>query len=153
MLQGGRRKAYRPLPEQARAAALQTALHAYDAGDFFETHELLEPAWMGTADELERELYQGLIKLAAAGVHMVRGNPTGMANNLRGARLRLARVVDGAGLDAGLDLPALVDAIDARLAIVATLPPAPARTPGSPRFAFRPALTGIDMPELVRRRA
>ncbi len=113
-MQGGRAKAYRPLPVGRRRAALAEALAAYDRGDAFLAHELLEPAWMGTADPLERELYQGLIKLAAAEVHRIRGNPVGEAKNLRGARLRLALVVEGGGRDAGLDLAGLVAAIDGR---------------------------------------
>ena len=62
ILQGGRAKAYRPLPETERLAAYERGLAAYEQGDFFEAHEILEPAWMGTADIGERELYQGLIR-------------------------------------------------------------------------------------------
>jgi hypothetical protein len=90
VLQGGRAKAYRPLPVEARAAAARSGLEAYERGDYFEAHELLEPAWMGTSDPAERELVQGLIKLAAAFVHAARGNPLGIDKNLRGAQARLA---------------------------------------------------------------
>ena len=89
----GRAKAYRPLPEADRVAAVVAGLEAYDAGDFFEAHELMEPAWMGTDDLVERDLYQGLIKLAAAGVHASRGNAAGVRKNLDGAVRRLERVV------------------------------------------------------------
>ena len=82
----GRAKAYRPLPESDRAAALAAGLAAYEQGDFFAAHEHLEPAWMGTDDLVERAWLQGLIKLAAAYVHAVRGNPAGIARNLEGAR-------------------------------------------------------------------
>jgi predicted metal-dependent hydrolase len=116
VLQGGRAKAYRPLPRAERARALAAGLDAYDRGDFFLAHEILEPAWMGTDDPLERELHQGLIKLAAAYVHAARGNPLGFEKNLRGARSRLATAVDGAGDPAGLDLPQLLADIDDRLA-------------------------------------
>jgi predicted metal-dependent hydrolase len=121
VLQDGRRKAYRPLPQAARRAALADALAAYDADDWFLAHELLEPAWIGTADLPERELYQGLIKLAAAHVHRVRGNAVGMAKNLSGARARIGAAIDGGADDAGLDLPVLVAAIDDRLARLAAL--------------------------------
>ena len=87
----GRAKAYRPLPDADRAAALASGLAAYERGDFFEAHEDLEPAWMGTDDRAERALLQGLIKVAAAYVHDVRGNPAGIARNLEGARALLAR--------------------------------------------------------------
>ena len=44
---------------------------------------------MGTDDRAERALLQGLIKVAAAYVHDVRGNPAGIARNLEGARALL----------------------------------------------------------------
>lgn len=118
VLQGGRRKAYRPMSPDDRAAAFQAGLAAYDRGDFFLAHELLEPAWMGTDDIGERELYQGLIKVAAAFVHGVRGNPPGIARNLEGARALLAGARD-AGVDGGLDLDDLIAAVDDRLARLA----------------------------------
>ena len=114
VLQGGRPKAYRPIPEAARRDAFRSAIAAYERGDFFLAHELLEPAWMGTDDIAERELYQGLIKLAAAFVHRVRGNPRGVAKNLQGARDRLAAARE-AGVDGGLELDDLIAAIDVRM--------------------------------------
>jgi predicted metal-dependent hydrolase len=121
VLQSGRRKAYRPLPWTARRAALQEALAAYARDEWFLAHELLEPAWMGTADLPERELYQGLIKLAAAHVHRIRGNPTGFARHLGGARALLRAAADGRAEDAGLDLSAIGAAIDDRLQLLAAL--------------------------------
>jgi len=115
VLQGGRAKAYRPMAAAMRRAALTAGLDAYERGDVFLAHELLEPAWMGTRDLSERELLQGLIKLAAAFVHAARGNAAGVAKNLRGAGDRLARVGD-AGASVGIDVPALLLAINARLA-------------------------------------
>lgn len=88
----GRSKIYRPLRGVDRLAALDAGLRAYRAREFFEAHELMEPAWMGTDDLVERDLYQGLIKLAAAGVHATRGNTLGVRKNLDGAIRRLARV-------------------------------------------------------------
>ncbi len=124
IIQGGRRKAYRPLPLAQRRAAVAAGLAAYDAGDHFEAHELLEPAWMGSDDLVERDLVQGLIKVAAAFVHAERGNPTGVAKNLRGARTRLATAAAGpdalaarlAALKADVDVPGVLAAIDDRLA-------------------------------------
>jgi hypothetical protein len=93
--QGGRAKAYRPLPLGARQEAFAAGLEAYGQGDFFAAHEHLEPAWMGTDDLVERDLHQGLIKLAAGYVHAVRGNPAGITKNLAGARARLIAARDG----------------------------------------------------------
>jgi predicted metal-dependent hydrolase len=113
----GRAKAYRPLPADERDAAVRAGLDAYRRGDFFLAHELMEPAWMGSDDPSERALVQGLIKLAAAEVHEVRGNPRGVAKNLEGALgwLRLARDGGMTGPD-GVDLPGLIEAIERRLA-------------------------------------
>jgi len=121
-----------------RRAALAAGLEAYDRGDAFLAHELLEPAWMGTRDLPERELLQGLIKLAAAFVHAARANPAGVARNLRGARERLANE-GGAGARLGVDVPALNAAIDRRLArpIEAADPPItiPRLAPAQPALA------------------
>lgn len=103
------------MPVAARRAALETGLRAYAEGDYFLAHELLEPPWMGTRDLPERELIQGVIKLAAAFVHGARSNPAGIEKNLRGAR---DRVTNGApaGLRLGIDAVALLLAIDDWLA-------------------------------------
>jgi hypothetical protein len=70
---------------------------------------------MGTRDLAERELIQGVIKLAAAFVHGARSNPAGIEKNLRGARDRVANGVSaGAGL--GIDAEALLASIDRWLA-------------------------------------
>ena len=97
----GRAKVFRPLPEPARRAAREAGIRAYEEGRFFEAHELLEPSWMGSPDPAERDLDQGLIKLAAAYVHAGRGNALGMRKNLLGAQRRLAAVVHEHG-DAGM---------------------------------------------------
>jgi predicted metal-dependent hydrolase len=125
ILQRGRAKAYRPLPPERRREILEEGLAAYAHGDFFLAHEVLEPAWMGASDPGERDLYQGLIKLAAAFVHDVRGNPAGVAKNLRGARERLEDAGD-AGMAAGIDVSAVTKAIDLDLlALERGLPPPP----------------------------
>jgi predicted metal-dependent hydrolase len=123
-MQGDRPKAYRPIPPDRRRAALEAGLEAYGRGNFFEAHELLEPAWMGTSDLAERALYQGLIKLAAGYVHAVRGNPIGVTRNLRGARAYLEtseRLNPEMARGAGIDLPLLLVRIDARLTAVAAI--------------------------------
>ncbi len=120
VLQGGRPKAYRPIPAAARREAFDQAVDAYERGDYFLAHELLEPAWMGTDDTAERELYQGLIKLAAAFVHGVRGNPRGIAKNLDGARNRLSAAAGGRTARAcGIDIAGLLIAIDERQELLA----------------------------------
>ena len=122
--QGDREKAYRPLAYEARRRAFDAGCAAYARGDFFAAHEALEPAWMGTDDLAERALHQGLIKLAAAYVHAVRGNPTGLARNLGGARRHLV-LARAAGATWDVDTPALIAAIDERLGHPERALPAP----------------------------
>ena len=127
----GRAKAYRPIPAEERSAAITEGLAAYERGDFFRAHEDLEPAWMGTRDLAERAVLQGLIKLAAAYVHAVRGNPAGTERNLVGARRRLVEpgASDAAvGLDR-LDVARLIEDIDLRLAELAARPMRPRLAP------------------------
>jgi hypothetical protein len=115
VLQAGRRKAYRPLPVAERAAAVRHALEAWQRGDWFETHELLEPAWMGADAVPERLRIQAAIKVAAAFVHQARGNRAGMRTNLAGARARLADASVG---DPATDDSAFAVAIDRLMAAV-----------------------------------
>ena len=147
IVQGGRAKAYRPMPTAARRAAIEAGLAAYDNGDFFEAHELLEPAWMGTRDLAQRELLQGVIKLAAAFVHGARSNPAGVAKNLRGARDRLVEGSAAAGI-VGVDVAALVAAIDSRLAASISLDDAPIPIVRLPKDGLRggrrPGRAGAD---------
>lgn len=127
--ENGRAKAYRPLPEAARRAALSEALAAYGSGDFFLAHELLEPAWMGARDPGERALHSGLIKLAAAFVHAVRGNRAGVEKNLAGARDRLRDAVP-AGRAYGIDVPAVLHQVDTcRAAVGRGAAPPPVEIP------------------------
>jgi hypothetical protein len=144
----GRAKAYRPLPWATRAAAIEAGLEAYDRGDFFEAHEELEPAWMGTDDPAARALLQGLIKVAAAYVHDVRGNPPGIVRNLEGARVLLEQALEGdpSGEVPGLDVAALVAAIDARLTDLAAHPGGPTLGPPTLTRTRTPARTQAHAP-------
>lgn len=145
----GRAKAYRPLPTGERERAIEAGLAAYGRGDWFEAHELLEPAWMGSADAGERAFLQGLIKIAAAYVHGVRGNPAGIRKNLVGARSLLGQ--------AGPDRPeaaVLMAAIDERLADLdahpggATLPPPVIRI--AAQVARAPRAARVPQPRVPR---
>ncbi|MEO8225432.1 MAG: DUF309 domain-containing protein [Gammaproteobacteria bacterium] len=118
------------MPAAARRQAFEAGLAAYANGDFFLAHELLEPPWMGARALAERELIQGVIKMAAAFVHGARGNPTGIEKNLRGARVHLlAGLAAGAALH--VDVQGIVTAVDERLAAPSSV--------GAAAIAIRPA--------------
>lgn len=57
---------------------------------FFEAHECLEHVWRAAPEE-DRDLWQGVIQVAVAGVHLQRGNTVGAAALLQRAGERLAR--------------------------------------------------------------
>jgi len=89
------------------AGALEFAAALFDAGLFFEVHEVLEPHWREAAGD-SREVLQGLIQIAVGYQHLVNGNARG-ARALLGEGLRrvqgrrllgvtLAAFADGAAL-------------------------------------------------------
>ena len=171
VMERGRAKAHRPLMPEVRRAAVERGLAAYERGDWYLAHEELEPAWMGTDDLDERALLSGLIKLAAAHVHLARGNPLGVRTNLLGARQRLATpgaamAAGPAGSTAWIDVPALLADIDDRLVRVEPFcaspgdgiagdgaMAAPSHDVAGPAGRFRGAPVAIPLIRLPRRSA
>ena len=100
-------------------SVLAVAAALFDAGLFFEVHELLEPHWF-RAQGAERERLQGLIQVAVGFQHLANGN-------LRGAVLLLhegGRRLQGAL--AGLKLESFAAAAQRCGAAAAALDPADA---------------------------
>lgn len=104
------------------AHAVDFAAALFDAGLYFEVHEVLEPHWRRAGDE-EREALQGLIQVAVGYQHVANGNVAGARSLLEdgGGRLHARRVL-------GADLEPL-----ARAALAAAeglpVPPPPPRFP------------------------
>jgi len=65
-------------------ANLQRACDDFNAGKFFESHEHIEEIWQYETGEV-RNAYKGLIQIAAAFVHLTRGNHFGTERLLRTA--------------------------------------------------------------------
>lgn len=86
-----------PLAEEHEPSTVEEALRLgtalWDEGRFFEAHECLEHVWHAAPDD-DRDLWQGVIQIAVAGVHLQRGNPSGAAALLDRAAQRLARYPD-----------------------------------------------------------
>jgi hypothetical protein len=87
--------AERPLvaPASDLGQAMGAAATLFDAGLYFEVHEVLEPHWM-VASGAAREALQGLIQVAVAWQHLANGNVAGArslflegSGRLHGARL------------------------------------------------------------------
>jgi hypothetical protein len=81
----------RPLApaDPPRPVALAEAATLFEAGLYFETHEVLEPHWM-RADGEEREALQGLIQVAVGFQHLANRNLDGARALLRDGATKLA---------------------------------------------------------------
>ena len=89
----------------------EQSLFLWNAGLFFELHELLETIWHGTSGS-QRNALKGLIQAAGVYVHRARGNLEAARNlarraaiNLRGACTELDFIADLDSLLAALDHP------------------------------------------------
>ncbi|MEX1178861.1 MAG: DUF309 domain-containing protein [Nitriliruptor sp.] len=70
----------------------------------FEAHECLEHVWHAAPDA-DRDLWQGVIQVAVAGVHLQRGNLEGAVRTFDKAHRRLSRYPD---VHRGIDVEQLV---------------------------------------------
>ncbi len=89
---------------------LRKACEEFNSGNYFECHETLEEVWH-EEDGPVREFYKGLIQLAAAFVHISRGNLAGADRLLRTSRGYLAPYRAAGAL--GFDVEALAAAAEA----------------------------------------
>jgi predicted metal-dependent hydrolase len=117
-------------------APLRQFVVSFNAGSFWESHEILEGAWRETGSDF----YQGLILVASAWVHVRRANPHGITAQLAKAREKLdpyrPRYL-------GVDVDALLAASDAADREVET-----GALPSAPDLKLDPALVRGDEPEL-----
>ncbi len=73
--------------------ALIEAIHAFNAGEYFECHEILEGAWLREPGYI-RVLWQGIIQVSVACYHITRGNGEGARKIWTAALLNLAPFPD-----------------------------------------------------------
>ena len=73
--------------------SLTEAQRLLDEGRPFHAHEVLEAAWK-TAQDAERDLWQGLAQLAVGLTHALRGNRLGAATLLRRGADRISGYAD-----------------------------------------------------------
>jgi len=112
--------------DPTQQAALDEAVRLFNAGDYFECHEVLEKPWLA-AGEPAKTFLKGLIHAAVALHHYRRGNSHGARVKAASARRYLEPYLPAA---AGLDLAALLRDLDAFLAPLharPALPPPPQR--------------------------
>jgi predicted metal-dependent hydrolase len=63
-------------------AALEQAIHEFNAGEFFEQHETLELLWRAEPDEI-RHLYEGILQIGVGMHHLLKNR------NFHGAAVKL----------------------------------------------------------------
>jgi uncharacterized protein len=82
---------------------LRVGVHMFNAGEYFEQHEVLEELWRAEPGPI-RELYQGILQVGVGCYHLQRGNHHGAVTLLDRGLARLATVApDASGIDvAGL---------------------------------------------------
>ena len=90
-----------------RMGEFYKAVEEFNDRYYFESHETLEGLWMVTPWP-DRQCFQGIIQLAAAFVHFVRGEYPGIIKLLDGASEKLAEF---APEHFGVDVAALLEAI------------------------------------------
>ncbi|HEY3109757.1 MAG TPA: DUF309 domain-containing protein [Chloroflexota bacterium] len=84
--------------------ALRVGVHMFNAGEYFEQHEVLEELWRAEPGPI-RELYQGILQVGVGCYHLQRGNYRGALALLDRGLARLATVAPGA---AGIDVAGLM---------------------------------------------
>lgn len=83
-----------------RPAHLLGFVATFNAGRFYEAHDVLEELWLRERHGAEGEFYQGLIQLAGAFVHVEKGGRAPATSLLKLARGRLGAYPAGhLGLD------------------------------------------------------
>src|SRR5438046_6306751 len=81
--------------------ALRVAVAMFNAGEFFEQHEVLEELWRAEPGPI-RELYQGILQVGVGFHHLERGNHHGAVTLLDRGLARLRTVApDALGIDVG----------------------------------------------------
>jgi predicted metal-dependent hydrolase len=95
----------RPVHPDPRVAAF---FERYEAGAYFEAHEILEAFWMDYR-EADRDFYQGLIQAAVARHHAGRGNARGARGVAASCRNRLAPYLP---THDGFDTAAFLEALE-----------------------------------------
>ncbi len=124
-----RSRLVKPAPEPPAVYARGADL--FDAGAFFEAHEVWEEAWNAAEDPEERLFFQGLIQIAAAfhKLLVMRSPPSAVRLAERG----LEKLHRCAGARHGLDLARFRDQVLASLPAIATATVERAAIPRAPR--------------------
>lgn len=81
-----------PIPACAEPApeALRQAVAQFNAGEYFECHEILEALWLSEPGPI-RDLYKGVIQVAGGFFHWENGNKAGCLKHLERGSVYISR--------------------------------------------------------------
>jgi predicted metal-dependent hydrolase len=82
-----------PTMTQEEILHFQNGVEEFNAGRFFECHEILEDLWHGIRGEA-RDFFQGLIQVAVGFYHLDNGNRIGSRSQLEKGLARLEAYAD-----------------------------------------------------------
>jgi len=102
---------------QSRLREFYRALDEFNDGYYFESHETLEDLWIVTPWP-ERQMFQAVIQLAAAFVHVARGEYAGTIKLLDASAQKLREF---APESLGVDVASMLDSISRARGELATL--------------------------------
>jgi len=104
--------------EHEEAAAFHEGIRLFNAGEWFEAHEVWEDVWHMAEGE-KREFYQGLIQAAVMIEHARRHNPRGVRSLHDNCFKHLAHFTEPF---MGIDIPAFLNDLDAFIRPILELP-------------------------------
>jgi predicted metal-dependent hydrolase len=106
-------------PRPGARDELLRGIEAFNAGEWFDCHEIMEELWIGAPDGL-RPFYQGILQVAVALHHWREGNHRG-ALSLCASGVLLLRQVEPSCQ--GVDVAALIEAVERLRGALETLGP------------------------------
>ncbi len=119
---------------EALPPALKKGIEEFNRRDYFQCHETLEELWHRQG-EPERQFTQGIIQIAVAYHHLLRGNQRGARKLFRRGLERLTQHLSFA--PAGVDVTSLIRAVQLNLGYMETT---------TPSRDIEPVTAKIDLP-------
>lgn len=91
------------MPEQ-----FVNAIERFNAGEYFECHEILELLWKASSVNMQKQFYQGILQIAVGLYHLHRHNYIGARNLLQRGLEKLTLVTSQSPYQDWIDLEKLM---------------------------------------------
>lgn len=134
-----------PEPGSEEEQLFHEGIDLFNAGDFFEAHEIWEDVWRLSGGR-RKVFYQGLIQFAVTLEHVRRGNPRGVRSVWESAQTKFHNLPP---VCLGVDHPALLDAMREFLRPIFALPESHF-APDRPRGQSLPVNLDEQAPKITR---